>query len=124
MTQLNASYSYAPFACILEVYFDNFFDRLSGSMLKDEPTLPCILTMVPDLLPRYLLQVWPTTGMSIRQLRLVSKEVGRIALTAVRKCSVDINFLDFPTPEQAVSLFGNARLDSLEVNAIFTVGEF
>lgn len=99
-----------------ETLSDTDNSKADPAMSHDGPTLAGILVTVPHLLGCHLLGAWPTRGTGIRALRLVSKELGCIALTAVTSCSVSLgDALAEPTAQQAVKLFSQARLETLEV---------
>lgn len=83
-------------------------------------SLSHLMAILPDLHPKHLTL---SKGVTIRQLRLVSKEVGLLAQTAVTSCEV---FLGMggpsPTPQQLAKLFQNARLRELRVTIVTVSG--
>lgn len=83
--------------------------------MTDIHTLVDVLSMVPDLLPCHLLNLWPSRNAGIRVLRLVSKEVGSIALRSVKSCAFTLGQWQKPDPKKVVSLIAGAQLDSLQL---------
>lgn len=87
-------------------------------------SLPDLLVKVPDLLPEHLLQAWQTRGEGISVLRMVSKDMCRIAQQAIQSCAVDLSFWDHPFPDQVVSLLGDSCLRKLVITIHITDGRF
>lgn len=80
------------------------------------------LLKVPELLPAVLL-AWKTRGMGVRVLRLISKEIGRAAMQAVRCCSLQIGQGAQPNPRQSLhALSAATNLEELNVSLQFTYG--
>lgn len=77
--------------------------------------LPEALSMVPDFLPCYLLSMWKSTRAGIQSLRLVSKEVSRIALRAVTSCSVKLGHWEDPDPGEVALTMCSAQLATFEL---------
>lgn len=71
-----------------------------------------VMSVLPPLHPRELARSGVST---LRHLRLVSKEVGRLALSAVTSCTVHLGCGGcLPRPQQ-MALFAGAELQDLEV---------
>lgn len=100
----------------LQLLSDTDKSEAGPAMSCDGPTLADILVIVPHLLGCHVLGAWPTRGKGIRALRLVNKELGCKALTAVTSCSVSLGDPTAePTAQQVVTLFSQAQLQTLEV---------
>lgn len=90
-------------------------------MSDSSPTLFDLLTMFPDLDPSILTSTNITT---IRDLRLVSREIGDLALTAVQSCTVHFGEgKNSPSPQQLVKLMAGAELHRLDVIITVMTGE-
>lgn len=77
------------------------------------PTLLDLMVMLPQLHPRRLAE---TEVASVKHLRMVSKEVGKAALTAITFCEVNLGAGDLsPKPKRLVRLMAGAKLKTLEV---------
>lgn len=79
-------------------------------------TLAEVLSMVPDLVPLHILNLWSSRGKGIRVLRLVSKEVGSIALRSVTSCAVTLGEWTESDHEELGFLIRGAHLNSLQLN--------
>lgn len=90
-------------------------------MASDGPTLPDMLAKVPSLVARC---VRPHLGrlQAIKALRLVSKEVGCLAMSGVISCSLQLGSCASLTPRQVVQMMHSARLQNLTVTVITTSG--
>lgn len=90
-------------------------------MSHDGLTLLDVLTMAPSLLPTCL-SIFASTSKGIRALRLVSKGMGHIALTAVTSCEVYLGEEASPNPQQIVKLMSQAQLHTFSVIIIACEG--
>lgn len=89
-------------------------------MSMQGPALPDLMLMLADLLPTHLL--CNEKGV-VKQLRLVSKDVGSIALTAVTSCELHLGEgADFANTQQLVGLLAGAKLQDLKINLNVTSG--
>lgn len=90
-------------------------------------TLADIFSMVPNFLHSYALPQWQTRVDGIKQLRLVSKEIGRVAAQALQNCSVDLGHDPFSNHSarvgQVARLVGRAQLRRLVVRIAVLEGE-
>lgn len=84
--------------------------RTRSTTLKEDHTFPDVLAMVPNLLPSYLLDLWPTRGAGMRALRLVSREVGCIALREITSYNLTLGEWQNPNVEEVALLLGCAQL--------------
>lgn len=83
-------------------------------------TLAELMIMLTDLHPCHLILV---EGVSVRQLRLVNKEVGALAAMAVTSCEVYLGYsMSSPEPLQLVRLFKDTQLQQLKVTVIIRTG--
>lgn len=93
-------------------------------MTSTSYTLLDLMIMLPNLHPRHLADLDVT---SINTLRLVSKDIGILALTAVQRCSVHLGVRQarppFPQPAQLVGLMADAQLQQLYVTLSLVSGE-
>lgn len=77
------------------------------------PTLLDLMNLLSDLHPRHLMSIKACT---IRQLRLVSKEMASLASTAVTSCVVHFGEGGgSPSPRQLVKLFPGSQLQCLKI---------
>lgn len=89
-------------------------------MRCSSPTLADLMVMLPQLHPRQLAH---TNTATLKQLRLVSSEIGSIALTAVTSCEVHLGEgRPSPSPEDLVKLISGANLRQLKVVVIVKAG--
>lgn len=85
------------------------------------PTLVDLMAILPSLHPLQLLRSKVST---IRGLRQVSKEVGRMAMAAVTCCEVHLGEGGpCPSPEQLVRLMTGAQLAELKVTVHVVSGK-
>lgn len=91
--------------------------------LKEAHTLPDVLLVVPDLIPIFLLNLWPSRGAGIRALRLISKEVGCIAVKAITSYRIAPGDLRVPDPERLALLLGGAQLKIIGLDIVTWPGE-
>lgn len=90
-------------------------------MPSDGPTLADLMSLLPDLQPRHLLL---TKGISVKQLRLVSRELCIMACEAITSCEVDLGEGgSSPSPQQLVRLMAGAQLLKLKVTVNIMSGE-
>lgn len=89
-------------------------DAMAGH--HDTPSLIDTLAIVPHLLQSCLSGAWPSRGAMIRILRLVSRDMSSIVLTAVRSCTIYIGELSQHSPKRFLKLLSHARLERLELN--------
>lgn len=84
-------------------------------------TLTDLMVMLLDLHPARLVQSKVST---IKNLRLVSKEVGSIVLTAVRSCEVYLGGRGHsPDAQQLVRLMAGMQLERLRLSLTVPSGE-
>lgn len=95
-----------------------------------EPTFLDLLATVPHLLHCYFQHSWHNNKVyGIRHLRRVSKEAGRIALTAVETCSILVGHRSwlllpmYPAQQSLVRLMKTAQLQKLCLAMRTTTGE-
>lgn len=86
------------------------------------PDLARTLGKVPELLQSCLTS-WVSRGFGIRQLRLVSKDVGSGALQAVQSCSLQVGDEAQPDPHQLVQLMSFAHLKEVKIKVLIISGE-
>lgn len=86
------------------------------------PSLADLLVMVPDLLPRYILPQSLNQYAEIKDLRLVSKEVGAIVLRTVTSCSIKLGKSPCLPSEQVAALLKDTHLQSMEVTVDLSKG--
>lgn len=84
--------------------------------------LPGVFSKVPHMLESCLCASL-SRGADIRTLRLVSKDLARIALRAVRKCLVQLGEGACPDPQQLTQLMGTTILRSMDLVVIIRAGE-
>lgn len=78
------------------------------------------MTTIPGLHPRCLAD---TEIVRVKQLRLVSKEVGRLALSSVVSCEVHLGEGGgFPTPQQLAGLLAGVTLKQLHITVTVSSG--
>lgn len=83
----------------------------------DGQTLANTMSMVPGLLSACIKDT------SIKHMRLVSKEAGRLALTAVTSCRVNLGKGgEPPSPAQLATRLAGASLQKLDVYLTITSG--
>lgn len=86
------------------------------------PDLLCTLGVVPELLSSCL-SSWKSIGVGMRELRLVSKDIGCAALQAVQSCSLQVGEGADPDPCQFAHLMRFASLKEVHLNVLITSGE-
>lgn len=86
------------------------------------PDLLHTLGVVPELLSSCL-SSWKSTGVGMRQLRLVSKDIGCAALQAVKSCSLQVGEGADPNPRQLAHLMRFASLKEVNLSVLVTSGE-
>lgn len=92
------------------------------------PTLPDMLAIVPNLLSKCvsghtgLHGVGWSRGHHIKNLRLVSKEIGRVAMREVTRCFVQLGEGACPEPQQVVHMMSHCNLLYLGVSLTTTSG--
>lgn len=90
-------------------------------MSPEYPTLLDLMIMLPDLHPRHLAC---TEVAPLRLLRLVSKGMSSLALSAVHSCEVYIGEGGAsPDPHQLVQRMADTQLQNLVVSVSVTSGE-
>lgn len=82
---------------------------------------PDVFATVPQLLESCL-EYDSAQHAEIRLLRLVSKDVGCAALTAVTRCALQLGERAPLQPQTVVRLLSSAQLESLSVTLIVTSG--
>lgn len=83
-------------------------------------TLADLMVMLPNLNPRLLTA--PNVA-RLKHLRLVNKEVGKVALAAVKRCTVYLGHgSSEPGPHSLVLLLAGAQLEELTVNVTVESG--
>lgn len=94
-------------------------------MTSNSYTLLDLMIMLPNLHPRHLADLNVT---SISTLRLVSKDIGNLALTAVQRCSVHLGVKEArprcPQPKQVARLITDAQLQQLYVTLSIVSGNW
>lgn len=88
--------------------------------------LPNLMATLPDFLPSYVLSScseWPCASDGIQELRLVSKEIGAIAETAITACTLEVGGDPCIAPERVAQLVRSARLNHLTVTVKLSEGE-
>lgn len=68
--------------------------------------------MIPDLLPSHILTQWSQPLEGIRVLRLVSKDVGSVAESALESCCLHLGYSS-SSFEQTARLVRRARLTKM-----------
>lgn len=92
-------------------------------MLDSGPTLSDVLAKVPHLLPRCMLGLSRSgRGESIKNLRLISKEISVSVLQAVTSCEVELGEGACPEPQQVVRLMQYSKVETLCVSIVTTSG--
>lgn len=83
------------------------------TMALNGPSLFELMTMLPALHPRNLLQ---ESLVTLKQLRLVSKDIGFAAQTAVTSCEVNLGEgAPSPNAQQMSKLVAGAQLQGLHI---------
>lgn len=85
-------------------------------LLQSGPKLSDLTAAVPDLMSGYILKEWRPTAYGIKQLRLVSKDWGAVALTAVSRCNLNLGGCCDIAAEKLAKLVSEGQLQSLKVN--------
>lgn len=75
-----------------------------------------LIAAVPDLLSGHILKQWRSTTYGIQQLRLVSKDLGAVALTSVSRCRLNLGGRCDIAAEKLAKLVRLGQLQSLKVN--------
>lgn len=91
---------------------------LDTAVEASNTTLIDVMYTVLDLLPSYVLEMWKSDGAGIRDLRLVSKEIGVIALRAVTSCKLTLAKWKKPDPVAVAVLVAGAQLETLELHIV------
>lgn len=89
---------------------------------RDYLTLQDVFTIVPALLQACVC-IWIPQGAAIRALRLVSKDLARTALSAVKSCASQIGEGALPGSSDIARLFSTAKLQSMDVIVLVKAGK-
>lgn len=90
------------------------------AMCLDGPSLCDLMTMLPQLHPKQLVL---TQAATLKQLRLVSKEMNSLASAAVNSCDVHLGQgAASPSPQQLARLFVGAMPRKMTVNLTLESG--
>lgn len=77
---------------------------------------------VPELLLTCLTS-WKSRGLGVRELRLVSKDIGSAALQAVQSCTLQVGEGVYPDPHQMAQLMRNTHLIEVNLTILVVTGE-
>lgn len=91
-------------------------------MNQHAPDLLNTLGVVPDLLPSCL-SSWKSNIIGIRELRLVSRDIGSAALQAVQSCSLQVGEGAHPNPQKFARMMSLAFLKEVDLTVLITSGE-